>query len=72
MDRQSFTEGRISGSGNGLKPGDKVNMAIGRNVEGQPRKLRGRNVHAWVEWQEAGFGIFVVRKVGLYECCVSL
>lgn len=47
-------------------------MAIGRNVEGKPRKLGGRNVHTWVEWQEAGFGIFVVGKVGLYECCVSL
>ena len=38
---QSFAQGRVTRPGDGLEPGDEVDVAIGRDVEGQPSKLCG-------------------------------
>jgi hypothetical protein len=61
VNRKTLTEGRVSRARNALEARDEVDLAISWDIEGQPRKLGGRQVDAFVRGQKVRLGIFVIR-----------
>jgi hypothetical protein len=61
VDGQTLTERWIARSGNGLESGNKIDLAIARDFEGEPCELRGGDVDAFVDGEEARFCVGVVR-----------
>lgn len=71
MDRQTLAESRVSRACNALETLNKVDIAIFRDVEWQPRKLCRGKMNAFIGRQKIGLGILVIRKVRLKTVGVS-
>ena len=56
MDSESFTQRRVTITGDRFQPIDEVHFGgIRRKVEGMPSELGGADVHFRVEWKKTGF-----------------
>ena len=65
MHSQTLSKCWLARASNGLESRDEVDLSIGRDIKRQPSQLRRRYMNPLIYGEEVGFGIFIVRQVGL-------